>query len=794
MRKYLVGFLAAVIIFSIPVTFAIRSAFYRDVPNNEWYTDAVNEMTQLGLFDGYPDGTFRPGNFVNRAELAQVLQQLVRVIEESSGVELNLSDSDASASQLSESSSGGAGSSGSILPGGTSSSGSGNTGSAGSSGSVLPPSSSASSNATWTAATFNENYRTPLERSLNFITTKLANTNGAIYATLETDHAASSVVGVNHEVLSESYGLIFNALAYVNQPALFQRYYEFFIDRVLADNNFAYWKLNEDLTVYQDAMAMIDDMKIIKGLLKGYERFGIARYRDTALAMANAIKTYGLRNGSLVNHVSWNANGKYAASHLVLGYPDLEVTRMLAAYDSSWNTIHQNTVNIIKGGQMSNGLFEHQYNFDRNYYSHEGSLEMIFQAYTFENLALAGETAAARKFLDFVKNEFEDNGRIYARYTSGGRSAVDYQDLAVYAIIARGALTMGDNNFAAQIIGKIIDLQIDRSGSNVYGAFLWGEDEDTYSFSQINSLYSLAKFSLTNVNPSNPPADSGSGSSGGSGGSGVWNITHPVSTPGMAPEITSRNFVLWHLADVYYGSYDAEDFTLWVQDMNDVTWHKALISGDISGDGSVRNFTDMKNIFLTYMRGHLWGDLNFLAGNHEYNCGGTPADGCLDNYKNIINSNLRYTWDYGNIHFIVMSTDAERNRMSNATMQWLRNEVAVNQDKILILSTHHMPHVLYAEPAAEDILAEFGIDMWLFGHAHCAPGDSACNRHGALGDFYVQDETTFVDAGHISHMASRYLIFEEGSNQVRILSRNHETRNFQPEFSHTQTLRYPFRR
>lgn len=249
------------------------------------------------------------------------------------------------------------------------------------------------------------------------------------------------------------------------------------------------------------------------------------------------------------------------------------------------------------------------------------------------------------------------------------------------------------------------------------------------------------------------------------------------------------------MSDIYYGSHHIPDLTTMVNDMDTLTWHDALIAGDMSGDGSVSNFNGMKNVIQTESS-HPWADFNFLAGNHEYNCSSTPAAGCLDNYKSLINPNLRYTFDVGNIHFIVMSTDGERHRMSNETMAWLRSEVAANQGKIIVLSTHHMPHALGStNPTAQSILDSLGVDLWLFGHAHCKHGDVSCMRHGAYGDFYTQAETTFVDAGYIGNAESRYIIFTEGSNQVRVLSRYHKNGGrFQSELEHTATLRHAFQR
>lgn len=750
MRRFLFGFLTGVIIMTIPTGWALhraRTGFY-DVPSDQWYTNAVSEMKDRGLFSGYPDGSFRPGNYVNRAELAVVLQQLLKNIEEpTSKAPLGLSSPPPSSS----------------------------------------PSPSASPPASPPSSVSNSVYGTPLRESLNFITTSLSSSAGAIFSNLETNVSSSSVVGVNHEVVSESYGLLFNALAEAGERDAFEKEYQFFKRYLLSDRNLVYWKLKEDLTPYGQANATIDDLKIIKGLLRGFEKFGASAYRDTALAMGQAMKQHGLKEGALTSSISWDSNGTYSDEHLILGYADFAAMKKLEAYDHDWKEIRKKTLEIVEGGFLSSHLFADRYNFSQHQYESDASSHMIFQAYVAEHLMLGGEWDLSKKLLKFLKQEFTQRGKIFGRYTQEGQPAVSYEDLAVYAITARAALLADDQEFAQALIDKILKLQMKDASSPRRGAFLWGANETVYAFSQLNALYTLALFRNTNLVP-RPLAENLTGPSPSPSPSSI--TVPPPSPPSPPPVITTQNYVLWHMSDIFYGSHHTGDLTTVVNDMDTIPWNDALIAGDMSGDGSAFNFQTMKNVFLNESN-HSWSAFHFLAGNHEYQCDSPPASGCLNNYKTYITSQLRYTFDRGNIHFIVMSTDDGSYKMSDATMTWLRNEVAQNQGKIIVLATHQMPHLF---PGMDRILNDLGIDLWLFGHAHCKHGDASCNRHGALGDFYQQAETTFVDAGYIGNMESRYLIFTEGSSEVRILSRGHRNAAFQSSLAHTVTLRHAFSR
>lgn len=45
---------------------------YSDVDPNEWYAPYVSYYSARGVVDGYPDGTFKPGNCVNRVEAVKM--------------------------------------------------------------------------------------------------------------------------------------------------------------------------------------------------------------------------------------------------------------------------------------------------------------------------------------------------------------------------------------------------------------------------------------------------------------------------------------------------------------------------------------------------------------------------------------------------------------------------------------------------------------------------------------------------------------------------------------------------
>ena len=45
---------------------------FSDVNEGDWYNAAVSTMVNMGVINGYPDNTFRPGNNITRAEFAAI--------------------------------------------------------------------------------------------------------------------------------------------------------------------------------------------------------------------------------------------------------------------------------------------------------------------------------------------------------------------------------------------------------------------------------------------------------------------------------------------------------------------------------------------------------------------------------------------------------------------------------------------------------------------------------------------------------------------------------------------------
>lgn len=70
--------LAVVMVFGLfAVTVNAEDAF-SDI-NGHWAQDIINEWASYKVVNGYPDGTFKPDNYITRAEFAQVIKNLLKL-------------------------------------------------------------------------------------------------------------------------------------------------------------------------------------------------------------------------------------------------------------------------------------------------------------------------------------------------------------------------------------------------------------------------------------------------------------------------------------------------------------------------------------------------------------------------------------------------------------------------------------------------------------------------------------------------------------------------------------------
>ncbi len=87
-------FLTSVTALTLGGAFAFAQDSFPDVPSDSYAADAVAQLVELGIVNGFPDGTFRGNDPFTRYQAALVVSRLLDVIEENSAAAGALSEED----------------------------------------------------------------------------------------------------------------------------------------------------------------------------------------------------------------------------------------------------------------------------------------------------------------------------------------------------------------------------------------------------------------------------------------------------------------------------------------------------------------------------------------------------------------------------------------------------------------------------------------------------------------------------------------------------------------------------
>lgn len=72
-RKRVLGLAVA---FVMTATSGAYAAGFKDVKDSNWASESINRMSEKGYTGGFPDGTFRPGANISRAEFAAIINKI----------------------------------------------------------------------------------------------------------------------------------------------------------------------------------------------------------------------------------------------------------------------------------------------------------------------------------------------------------------------------------------------------------------------------------------------------------------------------------------------------------------------------------------------------------------------------------------------------------------------------------------------------------------------------------------------------------------------------------------------
>ena len=140
-----------------------------------------------------------------------------------------------------------------------------------------------------------------------------------------------------------------------------------------------------------------------------------------------------------------------------------------------------------------------------------------------------------------------------------------------------------------------------------------------------------------------------------------------------------------------------------------------------------------------------------VMGNHDMNLRATDNNYANETFKSNYGPNY-YSFDYANIHFVMLDTEASDLDDDGEMLSWLKKDLEINKQKWLIAIMHHPPYSKGSHDsdnkrrsggrlnaARENIiplLEQAGVDLVFSGHSHMYERSELMNCHYGLSDSF----------------------------------------------------------
>lgn len=322
-----------------------------------------------------------------------------------------------------------------------------------------------------------------------FVAKHMMSGEGGIFTNLRDDLPESEHQAGNHQMLSESTGLMMLYAVHMNNRNLFDNQLSFLQRRLLADKGYIRWRYSPRHE-QTDVNAAVDDLRIARALLEADRVWGIEEARRIAKGISKALLDGNVSKDYMYDHYDWKYKSR--SDRVTMSYMDVHTMRMLAAFDKKWETVRNNSLNLIKDSSLGNGLFRANWTPSAGF-SSTGEINMIDSLYTALYLAEEGEDVSAT--IHFLKREWIRNkGKLPSVYAEDGIVREEFESPSVYALAVRLLQHKDEYELADQMKRRMYAFAVQRTSSPNFGGFVEEKDNSAYSFDQLQVL-------LTEISP-----------------------------------------------------------------------------------------------------------------------------------------------------------------------------------------------------------------------------------------------------------------------------------------------------
>lgn len=333
---------------------------------------------------------------------------------------------------------------------------------------------------------FDNSYIKEEKLCLEFTINELSSNSGGIYTNyLDTNEVVKNATG--HEILSESIGLAMLYFIEKDNKQQFDIQYKYMINNMFNKVGLLKWRIRENNHNIGQTSASIDDLRVIRALALAYNKWKDENYIKDAFLISENMLKYNITDNNLNNY--YDVDMKAKSNEIDLAYVDLYTINNLSKNKNEWKIILNNSVNIINKGFISEELplYYKTYNIGNEKFNNQSKLNMIDSLLVI--LHLSEVDMVKKSSVDWIKRQFEQYGVVYSEYNiKTGKPSSKEESTAVYAIIARIAKEINDEELYKKAIERMILFQVKDKDNEIFGSF---GDENTlkvYSFDNLQAL------------------------------------------------------------------------------------------------------------------------------------------------------------------------------------------------------------------------------------------------------------------------------------------------------------------
>lgn len=313
-----------------------------------------------------------------------------------------------------------------------------------------------------------------------FVSEEMTSENGGIYTNyLDKENEGDLTRG--HEILSESVGLQLLIAYNERDKESFNNLYNYINEFFLEGDKSIRWRIDENNANKTMVNASIDDLRIARAFLLAYEIWPEEKYEKLALDIGNGLLDHSIWQNYLLNQ-------KHGEFDIETSYQDTYTMGLLGKYNETWLDIRRYSLSLVENAYLGDEFpFYHKiYQIKDNNYLKYDNINMTDSMITV--LHLSEDNRVKSETINWLKDKLKQ-GYIYDEYRYGDwRPISGTESTAIYALVARTAKNINDNELFELAIDKMERFQVKDRNSQIYGSFGTDETLEVFSFDLLQSM------------------------------------------------------------------------------------------------------------------------------------------------------------------------------------------------------------------------------------------------------------------------------------------------------------------